>query len=83
MEVETQGANPITMLLEYVPPRKDKAKVPKDINESKSSLQTLLLLDDNVFEGLHLGRVPVLKFEDWDLEEHEKFPHLATEQLMR
>ena len=24
----------------------------------------------------------LLKLEDWDLADHEKFPHLATEQLM-
>jgi len=27
--------------------------------------------------------VPILKFEHWDLVDHEKFPHLATMQLMR
>lgn len=37
-----------------------------------------LALDDIVFEGLHLGQVPVLNFEYWDLADHEKFPHLAT-----
>ncbi len=82
MEVETQGADPITWLLEYVPPRKGKAKVPKDIDESKSSLQTPLLPDDIGFEGAHLGWVPVLKFEDWDLSDHENFPHLTTVKLM-
>jgi len=62
MEVKTQGANPITRLSEYVPLQKGKAKVPKDIDESKSSLQTLLLHDDIIFDGQHLGRVPMLKF---------------------
>ena len=83
MEVETQGADPITQLPEHVPPRKGKDKVPKDIDESKSSLQTPLLLENIVFEGPHLGQVPVLKFEDWDLTDHEKFSHLANEKLMR
>lgn len=45
-------------------------------------MQTPFLLDDIVFEGPHLGQVCVLKFEDWDLADHKKFPHLATEQLM-
>jgi len=27
-------------------------------------------------------RVPLLKMEDWDLGDHEKFPHLATENYM-
>lgn len=57
MDVETQGADPITRLPEYVPPRKGKAKVPKDIDERKISLQTLLLPDNIVFEGAHMGRV--------------------------
>jgi len=54
MEEETEGADPPTKLLEYVPPWKGKAKVPKDLDESKSSLQTPLLLDDIIFEGVHL-----------------------------
>lgn len=29
-----------------------------------------------------MGWVPVLKFEDWDLVHHEKFPHLVTAKLM-
>jgi len=38
MEVETQGVDPHTRLPAYVPPQKGKAKLPKDIDESKSSL---------------------------------------------
>jgi len=34
MEVETQGANPITRLLEYVPLCNGKAKVPKDSKDN-------------------------------------------------
>lgn len=64
MEVETQGTDPITLLPEYVPSHKGKAKVPKDIDKSKSSLKTMFLPDDIVFEGSHLGQVPVLKFKD-------------------
>ena len=32
---------------------------------------------------MHLGWVPSLKFEDWDLTNHEKFPQLGTVQLMK
>lgn len=83
MEEETESAHPPTKLPAYIPPWKGKAKVPKDLHENKNSLQTLLLLDDIIFEGMHLGRVPNLKFEDWDLADHEKFPHLETMQLMK
>jgi len=37
-EVEAQGADLVTQLLEYVPPCKPKSKVPKDIDESKTPL---------------------------------------------
>lgn len=69
-EVEAQRANPITRLLEYIPLHKGKTKAPKDIDESKVPLQTPLLPDEIIFEELHLGRVPLLKLEDWDLVDH-------------
>jgi len=49
----------------------------------KSALQTQLLPDSITFEGLPLGLVPTLKFEDWDLADSKKFPHLVTESLMK
>ena len=56
--------------------------VPKDIDERKTPLQTPMLLDEIVFEGPCLAWVPLLKLEDWDLDDHEKFPHLTAKQLM-
>lgn len=81
-EIEAQGADPITWLPEYVPPRKPKSKISKDIDESKTPSQTPLLPDVIAFHGPHLARVPILKLEYWDLADHENFPHLVTEQLM-
>jgi len=57
--------------------------VPKDLDETKSFLQTPLLPDDIMFEGMHLGRVLTMKFEDWDLTGHKKFPHLEIGNLMK
>ena len=57
--------------------------MPKDLDETKSLLQTTLLPDGLVFEGPHLSHVPTMKFEDWDLANHEKFPHLETSHLMK
>lgn len=57
--------------------------MPKDLDETKISLRTPLLLDNIMFEGTHLGCVSSLKFEDWDLTNHEKFPHLETRNLMK
>lgn len=55
MAVETQGADPLTRFPTYFSPRKRKARVPKDLNERKSSLDTLLLPDDIISDRGHLG----------------------------
>ncbi len=81
-DVEVEGFDPICKLPEYIPPRRGKTKVSKDIYESKVTLHTPLLPDQIVFEGLCLGCVPILKLEDRDLEDTEWFPHLAMDQLM-
>lgn len=49
----------------------------------KSALKTPLLPNGILFEGSVLGCVPTMKFEDWDLVDNEKFPHLETSQLMK
>jgi len=64
-------------------PRKGKAKVPKDVDTVKSALESPLLPDGILFEGSVMGRVPMTKFEDWDLVNSETFPHLETIQLMK
>jgi len=78
-EVEAQGVDPITWLPEYVPPRKPKSKIPKDINESKNPMQTPLLPDEITFDGLQLAWVSIFKLEDWDMADHENFPHPTIE----
>lgn len=64
MEEDIQPIRSTTKLPAYVPPQKGKTKVPKDLDETKSSLQIPLLSDGIVFEGTHLGHVPTMKFED-------------------
>ena len=49
MEEETQPVHASTKLPAYVPPWKGKARVPKDLDETKSSLQTRLLLGNSIF----------------------------------
>ena len=49
----------------------------------KNALETPLLPDGIIFEGSVLGCVPMMKFEDWDLVDSKKFPHLETSQLMK
>jgi len=83
MEADIQPMRFAIKLPEYVPPWKRKAKVPKDLDATKSTLQTPLLPDGITFQGLHLRHVPTLKFEDWDLIDSKKFPHLKTKSLMK
>jgi len=83
MEDDIQPTHSTTKLPTYVPPWKGKTKVPKELDKTKSSHETLLLPDDIMFEGTHLGHVPNMKFEDWDLADHEKFPHLEAKNLMK
>lgn len=71
------------MLLDYIPLCKGKVKVPKDLDPRKFLLNTPLLPDNITFEGPRLARIPHLKLEHWDLVDHEKFPHLATENYMK
>lgn len=65
----------------YLSPWHESTKLPKDLDIVKVELQAPLLLDDIRFEGLPLGHVPSLKFEDWDLADLDKFPELAEDML--
>lgn len=57
----------------YIPLRKGKDKIPKDLDATKISLQTSLLPNRIIFEGSHMGRVPTMKFEYWNLMGSENF----------
>jgi len=83
MEEDIQLVCAAAKFPEYIPLRKGKAKIDKDLDATKSTLQTPLLPDGIVFEGLALGRMSTMKFEDWNLVDSEKFPHLETENLTK
>jgi len=81
-DIDVFGVGPISKLPPYVPPHRGTGKVPKDVNERKITLFTTLLPKKITFEGPHLVHVSLLKMEDWDLEDTEHFPHLATNTFM-
>jgi len=83
VEKEIRPLHSAAKFLAYVPLWKGKTKIPKDLDATKSALQTLLLLDGIIFEGSHLGCVPTLKFEDSDIADSKNFPHLETTNLMK
>ena len=83
MEEDIQLVCSTAKFLEHIPPWKAKTKIPKDVDATKSAIQTPLLPDGIVFEGLHLGHISTMKFEDWVLTNNEKFPHLEMESLMK
>lgn len=82
MEEDIQPVRATVKLPKYVPLRKGRVKVPKDLDVVKSTLNTPFLPTGFLFEGSVVGYVPTIKFEDWDLTDREKFPHLETSQLM-
>lgn len=64
IEEDIQPIHSATKLPVYVPLWKGNTKVSKDLDKTKSSLQTLLLPDGIMFEGPHLGCEPTMKFKD-------------------
>lgn len=58
------------------------ARIPKDVDFVNNTLQTPLLPDEIRFDGLSLGQVPSIKFEDWDLADSDKFLELAEDKLL-
>jgi len=83
MEVDIPPTHSVKKLPAYVIPCKGNAKVPKDLDETKSSLQTLLLPGSIMFEGMQLGHMLTMKFEYWDLADRKRFPHLQTRNLIK
>jgi len=82
MEEDIQPVCATSELPKYVPPWKGRVNLPKDLDAIKSTFNTPFLRIGVLFEGSVVGHVPTMKFEDWDLADSEKFPHLETSQLM-
>lgn len=82
-EVDAEGIEPLSMLLEYIPPWKGKTKVTKDPDSGKFGISTPLLSRQVTFEGPKLSRIPLLKLEDWDIANQDKFPHMVTHKYMK
>lgn len=81
-ELDAEEAKLISRLPEYIPPQKGRTKVTKDPDSRKFIVSTPLFLEHVEFEGTTLVHIPVLKMEDWDLENHDRFSHLATNMYM-
>jgi len=71
-DVDIEGSNPISRLPKYIPLRRGKAKVPKEIDEIKAMLHTLLLPDKIAFHRLCLASL--LKMEDYIWLTQSDFP---------
>lgn len=82
-DIEIEGVDPLSKLLEYIPPCKGKVNVLKDLDVGQFLLNTPLLPENITFEILCLARISHLKLKDWDLVDHGQFPHLATDTFMQ
>jgi len=65
-----------------VSPSKGKAKVPTNLDEVNFVIVTPLLPKGVPVEKSMVGCVAIMKFEDWDLADIVKFPHLVMDELM-
>jgi len=65
-----------------VSPRKGKVKVPANLDEVDTILFTPSLPKAVPKEGSMVNHISTMKFEDWDLADTAKFPHLAIDALM-
>lgn len=66
----------------YVPPSKETKKVPANLDEFNDIITTPSLPKAILVENIVVGRVATFKFEDYDLANRTKFPHLAMDALM-
>jgi len=77
-DIDAKGLEPITKLPKYIPSQKGKKKVTKDPYSDKFIISMPLLSEQVLFGGLCLSWIPLLKMEDMDLADLERFLHLAT-----
>lgn len=82
IEEDIQPMRAPTKWPKYVPPRKGRVKVPKDLDVVQSKLITMSLPKGVPLKGMEFGSIPTMKFEDWDLVDTKRFPHLETTKLM-
>ena len=66
----------------YVSPSKRKAKVPANLDEVDSTINTPSLPKGVPMENSVVGWVMTMNVEDWNLADRVKFPHLTTDALM-
>lgn len=63
-DIDAEGIDPVSKLLDYVPPYKGKVKVTKDPNAKKFFIHIPLLPESITFKGPYLVQFPHLKMED-------------------
>jgi len=60
-DIDDEGMEPISKLLDYIPPHKGKVKVTKDLDAEKFLIHMPLLPESITFDGSHLAWIPHLK----------------------
>lgn len=82
-DINVEDIDPISRLPAYMPPQKSTSKVTKGPNAVKYNVFTLLLPEDIPIEGELLAWIPSLKMEDWDLNDHGKYPQFDLSQYLK
>lgn len=82
-DIDTEGVNPISKFIDYIPLCKGKEKVPKDLDAGQFLVNTPLLLENLTFEGMCLSWIPHFNLKDFDLADHERLANLSTNTYMK
>jgi len=59
-DIYTEGVDPMSEFLDYIPPCKGKVKITKGLDVEKLLIHTPLLSESITFEGLNLSWIPHL-----------------------
>lgn len=69
------------MLLPFILSRKSNAKLVKDSKDAKSGTFIPLLPEEVPYMGELLGKIPHLKFIDYDFNDRKKYPQFTLERI--
>lgn len=77
-----EDLDPLLLLPTYVAPHKSSLKVPKDMNNVWSYINSSLIPKYVSFEGDMFAKNPLLEMEDWDFADQDKFLELAPSMYL-
>jgi len=82
VQMETCGIE-FSLLPPYIPLRKPNSKPVKKLKDVKYDTFTPLLREKVPFSGEVLGKIPHLKFADYNFNDRKKYPHFTPNRYLK